>query len=298
MGNNLHTFSDALADAVETAAPSIVRVEARRRLPATGIVWSEDGLILTSHHVVRRDNNIRIGFADGNTAQAQLVGRDPSTDLALLKVEASGLTPLQQVSEDEIRVGTFVLALARPGNTVQATFGVVSAYGKGWRTPFGGQIDHYLQTDVLMYPGFSGGPLVNASGQLLGLNSSALLSGTSTAVPASTLQRISQTLLAHGRMQRGYLGVSTQRVRLPRELSDSLNQKTGLLIVSTEADSPAEAGGLILGDTLIGLGDKQITQHEDLLACLSGDLIGQKTPFNIIRGGEVRTVNVKISERP
>ena len=297
MGNSLHNFSDTLADAVETAAASIVRVEARRRMPATGIVWSQDGLILTAHHVVRRDDNIQIGFADGSSAQAQIVGRDPTTDLALLKADVHNCMPLQHVAENGIRVGHFVLALGRPGSTVQATSGIVSAYDKGWRTPFGGQIDQYLQTDVLMYPGFSGGALINASGQLLGLNSSALLPGTSTAVPITTLQRISQTLLAHGRMQRGYLGVRTQRVRLPKELSDSLNQKTGLLIVSTESGSPAEEGGLILGDTLIALGDNQIATHEDLLAALSGDQIGQKVPFNIIRGGEVRTVNVKIGER-
>ncbi len=298
MGDNLLNLSDALADAVETAASSIVRVEARRRIPATGIVWSEDGLILTAHHVVRRNDTIQIGLSDGNSVRAQVIGRDPTTDLALLKAEANGLTPLQAVPEDSIRVGSFVLALGRPGKTVQATLGIVSAYGKEWRTPFGGQIDQYLQTDVLMYPGFSGGALINASGQLLGLNSSALLSGTSTAVPTTTLQRISQTLLTHGRMQRGYLGVSTQRVRLPKELRDSLNQKTGLLIVSTEDGSPAEEGGLILGDTLTTVGDKQITTHEDLLTVLSSGLIGQKVPFNIIRGGEVRTVNVKIGERP
>ncbi len=298
MGNSLHNLSDALADAVETAAASIVRVEARRRMPATGIVWSEDGLILTAHHVVRRDDKIQIGFADGSSTQAQVVGRDPSTDLVLLKTEATSLVPLQNVTENSIRVGNFVLALGRPGSTVQATFGIVSAYGKGWRTPFGGQIDQYLQTDVLMYPGFSGGPLINVNGQLLGLNSSALLSGTSTAVPTTTLQRISQTLLTHGHMQRGYLGISTQCVRLPRELRDSLNQKTGLLVVSTEAGSPAEEGGLILGDTLVGVDDKQITTHEDLLAALAADLIGQKTPFTIIRGGEVRTINVKIGQRP
>ncbi len=295
MSSSFQKLSEDFADAVEAASAAVVRVEARRRIPATGIVWSADGLILSAHHVVRRDDNIQIGLADGSSVSAQVVGRDPSTDLALLKAEANGLTPLTQA--ESIRVGNLALALGRPGKTVQATFGVVSAYGDSWRTAMGGEIDRYLQTDVLMYPGFSGGPLIGAGAALLGLNTSALASGVSTAVPLETLQRVATTLLAHGRIQRGYLGVSTQRVRLPENLQAEVGQKSGLLIVAVEPDSPAEAGGLLLGDTIVKLGETAVTRHEDLLYQLSGNLVNQKTPIIAIRGGELRTFNVTIAER-
>ena len=161
----------------------------------------------------------------------------------------------------------------------------------------GGQIDRYLQTDVVMYPGFSGGPLVNASGIVIGLNSSGLARGVSLAVPVGTLESTVETLLAHGRMRRGYLGVSTQSARLPAALRDLVNQETGLLIVNVEPESPADAGGLVLGDTIVGLDGTAVRQHDDLLALLTGDRVDKKVPVNIIRGGEVQIVNVKIGIR-
>ncbi len=294
----LSDLSQGMADAVAKSAPGIVRVEARRRLPATGIVWSADGLIITAHHVVKRDDNIVIGLADGSRAPAALVGRDPSTDTAVLRAEASDLAPLVETDKKNLGVGHLALALGRPGKSVQATLGVISALGAAWRTPWGGQIDRYLQTDVVMYPGFSGGPLVDVDGRLIGLNTSGLSRGVSLAVPTPTLARIAETLLAHGRMRRGYLGVSTQQARLPKPIQKELGQKMGLLIVSSEADSPAEKGGLTLGDTLIGLAGAPIQHHEDLLAQLSGDRIGTAVPVKILRGGEVKIVDVLVGERP
>ena len=148
-----------------------------------------------------------------------------------------------------------------------------------------------------MYPGFSGGPLVDARARLVGLNSSALLPGVSVSIPANTLERIVNDLTTHGRIRRGYLGVSTQRVRLPRSLQESLSQRRGLLIVDVEPSSPAEEGGLVLGDTIIGLGEGKVSSHDDLLAQLSADVVDQKVPLRIVRGGEMLTVNVKIGER-
>jgi S1-C subfamily serine protease len=225
-----------------------------------------------------------------------LVGRDPSTDLAVLKIDASGLETAQRSSED-LAVGHMVLALGRPGRTVQATLGIISALGDSWRTGMGGQIDRYLQTDVVMYPGFSGGPLVNTQGQVLGLNTSALLRGVSLTVPAATLERVVGALVAHGRLQRGYLGVSTQPVRLPEAVKQVLDQETGLLVVSVEPGSPADEGGLVMGDAIVGLDGNTIRHHDDLLALLSGDRVGQKVPMKIVRGGEVRDITVKIGER-
>ena len=296
MTTMLDELSQSLAQNVESAGPSVVRVEGRRRLPATGVVWSEDGIIVTANHVLKRDDNIVVGLADGQAAKATLVGRDPGADLAVVRLESDDLTPAKWLA-DGMRVGHLVLALGRPGRTVQATLGIISALGDGWRTATGGQIDHYLQTDVVMYPGFSGGPLVNSDGQFLGLNTSALLRGVSLTVPASTIERTVNALLTHGRMRRGYLGVSTQPVRLPEPASDELGQETGLLIANVEPDSPAGKGGLLLGDTIIKIDDTPVRHHDDLLSWLSADRVGQKTPLTILRGGEIRTINVTIGER-
>jgi S1-C subfamily serine protease len=292
----LAELSEALAKNVESAGPSLVRIEGRRRLPASGIVWSEDGVIVTANHVVKRDENIVVGLADNQAAKASLVGRDPGVDLAVLRVQSTGLAPAEWLAEG-MQVGHLVLALGRPGRTVQATLGIISALGDSYRTATGGQVDRYLQTDVVMYPGFSGGPLVNANGQILGLNTSALLRGVSLTVPATTVERTVESLLAHGRVLRGYLGVSTQPVRLPVSSSTELDQETGLLVVNVEPGSPADQGELMLGDTIVRLDEGAIRHHDDLLAQLTADRVGQKTPITVVRGGEVRTLTVTIGER-
>jgi S1-C subfamily serine protease len=298
VSENIFNISTGLAETVSAASRAVVRVEGRRRLPATGIVWSDDGLILTASHVVRRDEGVRIGLPDRRSVAAQLIGRDRTADIALLRAETDGLVPLQKAGEENQAVGQLTLALGRPGESIQSTLGIISALGNPWRTHQGGLIDRYLQTDVLMYPGFSGGPLVDVEAKLLGMNSSALLPGVSIAVPVSSLKRVTQALLTHGRIRRGYLGVSTQRVSLPRTVREELGQKKGLLVVAVETDSPAESGGLTLGDTIVGIGTKMVRSHNDLLAHLAGDYVGQKVPMKILRGGEIQTINVKIGERP
>lgn len=298
MSNVLIELSAAMATAVSQADSSIVRIEGRRRLGATGIVWNDAGLILTANHVVTRDDGLKIGLPNGEHASASLVGRDPSTDLALLKAEASDLTPLTEANKQTLGVGNLVLALGRPGHTIQATLGVVSALGDGWRTRGGGQIDRYLQTDVVMYPGFSGGPLVDAAGQLIGLNTSALGRGVSLTIPTATLARVADALQAHGRVQRGYLGVSTQRVHLPDEVKVELGQKRGLLIVSVENDSPAAQAGLTLGDTLVTFNNSPVQTHDDLLALLAGDVVGTAVSAQFVRGGKVHTAEITVVVRP
>ncbi len=296
MSNVLTELSAALATAVSQADSGIVRVEGRRRFGATGIVWGE-GLILTANHVVSRDDGLKLGLPNGEQASASLVGRDPSTDLALLKTDASGLTPLTEGNKQELGVGNLVLALGRPGRTVQATLGIVSALGDSWRTQLGGEIDRYLQTDVVMYPGFSGGPLVDAAGQLIGLNTSALGRGVSLTIPTATLARVADALQAHGRVQRGYLGVSTQRVHLPDNLKAELSQKRGLLIVSVESDSPAAQAGLTLGDTLVNFAGSPVQSHDDLLALLAGDMVGTAVPAKFVRGGQVHSTEITVAAR-
>src|SRR5512135_2124597 len=221
----LSDLSQTLASTVQSAGAGIVRVEARPRLAASGIVWSADGVIVTAHHIVEQDENITIGLPDGRTTTAKLVGRDPTTDIAVLRAEQKGLTAPVWADPNTLKVGHLVLALGRPQQTVMATLGVVSALGESWRTPAGGRLDRYVQTDVVMYPGFSGGPLVDAGGQFVGLNTSALMRGISLTIPAPTLQQVVQTLLTKGKVSRGYLGVGAQPVRLPANLVQQLNQE-------------------------------------------------------------------------
>ncbi len=297
MANALESLSKALAETIEASGKSIVRVEGRRRQPASGIVWSADGVIVTAHHVLEHDEGIKVGLPNGETVEAAVAGRDATTDLAVLRASAKGLAAANWADPEGLRVGHMVLAAGRPGRTVQATLGVISALGDMWRTPAGGEIDRYLQTDVVMYPGFSGGPLVGADGEIVGLNTSALLRGVSVTIPAPTVKRIGEMLLAHGRVRRGYLGVGAQPVRLPGGLRDQLDQETGLMLVSVESDSPAEKGGLLMGDTIVALDGEKVRHLDDLLALLSGDRIGKSSQVRVVRGGQLQDIAVTIAER-
>ena len=296
MTDTLAGLSDSLAGAVASAGPSVVRVEGRRRLPASGIVWSADGIIVTAHHVLERDE-ISIGLPDNQTVTATLVGRDPTTDVAVLRVKAKGLTTPTWADLDALRVGHLALALGRPGQSIRATLGIASAVGKSWRTPGGGQVDRFLQTDAAMYPGFSGGPLVDASGHLLGLNTTALLRGINVAVPEPTLRRVVESLLAHGRVRRGYLGVGAQGVRLPEALASQIGQETGLLLVSIETGSPAEQHGLLMGDTVVALDGEPVRHLDDLLILLGSERLGKTVPVRVIRGGQLQEITVTVGEK-
>jgi S1-C subfamily serine protease len=296
MSNALTDLSQGLSQAVETAGAYVLRVEARRRLPASGILWSDDGVIVTANHIIKKENGIKIGALNGETATAELVGRDPTTDVAVLKSDISASAPTWAKPE-EINVGHLVLALGRPGSQVQATLGIISALGASWQTPVGGHIDRYMQTDVVMYPGFSGGPLVDSTGKLVGMNSSALLRGVSVSIPLPTLERVVLALLENGRIRRGYLGVRTQPVRLPESLVEELGQKMGLLLVSIEAGSAAEKASLVMGDTILVLDGQPIRSFEDLLSTLnSPDIIGKEVDLRILKAGEIQSVNLTVGE--
>jgi S1-C subfamily serine protease len=288
MSETLKNVSDSLADIVEAAARGTVRIEGRRRLAATGIIWRA-GVIVAAHHTVRADR-LRVGLPDGETVSATLAGRDKATDLAVLHIDA-GPEPLPLAGDDDPpRVGQLVLALGRPGKNIQATLGVVSAAGGRW-------LRGAIQTDVVMYPGFSGGPLVDASGKVQGMNTSGFRRGISIAVATDTINRVVTALLEHGHVRQGYLGVGAQPVRLPAELAAELDQETGLLLASVEPGSPAAAAGLHLGDTLVALDDQPLAHLDALLVALSGERIGQSAPVKFIRGGQVQELNVTIGEK-
>lgn len=291
--------SNELADAVERAGAGVVTVDARRRHPATGIVWTADGLIATANHVVERDEEIEIGLPDGRTAEATLVGRDPGSDLAVLRVEASDLTPLDR-SEGEPRVGHLALAIGRPGPSgPMASLGAITAIGGPLRFRGGGSLERYVRADVAMLPGFSGGPLVDSAGRLIGLNSSTLGRAGQLTVLAESIDAALATLLQHGRVRRGYLGVGAQGVQLPDALARALDngQEQGLLIVSVESGGPADAAGLMLGDVILAIDGEAVGQVEQLQERLTGDRVGKSVPVRIARGGEPREIGVTIGER-
>jgi S1-C subfamily serine protease len=296
MSATLHELSSNIAELVAAADKHIVRVEGRRRLAATGVIYRADGLIVTANHVVERDEDVTVGLSDGTTHRATVVGRDPSTDIALLRVEAQNLPAATWSDPASLHVGHIVLALGRPGRTVQATLGVISALGSGWRTSVGADIEHYLQTDVAMYPGFSGGPLLAADGSFAGLNSSALVHGISVALPAPTIARVVETLITHGRVPRGYLGIGIQPVRLAASLQERASQETGLMVMSVEAKSPAEQAGLIQGDILVTLGGQALRQVDDLQSLLNNTPVGKALPARVARGGDLQELTVTIGQ--
>lgn len=297
MSSILQQLSNDMAAAVATASASVVRVEGRRRQAASGIVWSAGGLIVTANHVVERDE-VRVGLPDGQTAQGAVIGRDPTTDIALLRVHAEGLTPAHWADAADVAVGQLVLAIGRPEHSPQATLGVISALDGEWRTVGGGAVSSFMQTDVVMYPGFSGGPLVGAGGGLIGMNSSALVRGLSITLPAETLTRVVEALSKDGRVRRGFLGVSAQPARLPAGAVQQAGQETALLLISVEAGSPAEAAGMTLGDALVMLDGVRIRHMDDLLAVLAGNRTGKTVTARVLRGGQMLELAVTIGERP
>ncbi len=293
----LRSFSDSVAGVVEAAGASVVRIDARRRWPGTGIVWTPDGIIVTADHVLGHDDRIQIGLPDGRTVPATLVGRDPTTDLAVLRAAASGLTPPAWEDRDVLRVGHLVLAIARPGRTVRAGLGIVAAHADSWRTPAGGEIDRYLEADIRRARGFSGALLVDTGGRSHGLVTAGLMRRHSVVVPVATLRRVVATLLAYGRIRRGYLGVGTHPVRLPAALAQQLRQDTGLLVVGVKTESPAERAGILLGDVIVAIGGQPVGGLDDLLAALGGDRVGSSVAVRIVRAGEPRELTVMIGER-
>jgi S1-C subfamily serine protease len=281
--SDIQTLSTGLTAAVEAASAYTLTVDARRKFPASGIAYAAD-LVLTADHVVTRDEDIRIGLPDGSSAPATLAGRDPGSDLALLRLAEKSLTPAKTAKDPKI--GQLVLALGRPSAAgMQASFGIVTAIGGPARTWRGGLLDQFLTTETVPYPGFSGGPLVDVSGSVLGLNTSGLTRGEALTIPVSVAWLIAESLAKHGTVKRGYLGVRTQPV------------EAGLLVLWLEKDGPAEKGGLLVGDILTQINAHALQDADDLFAALTSDTVGQPTAVAVLRGGQPQTLHVTIGER-
>ncbi len=294
----LADFSNGLASAVEMGGAATVLVDARRRYPASGIAYAAD-LVLTADHVVTRDENLRITTADGQTLPVTLAGRDPGSDLALLRLADKTLRPAR-TAQSTPKVGQLVMALGRPSTAgVQASWGIVAALGGPTRTGRGGLLDEYIQTETTSYPGFSGGPLIDTEGEVLGLNTSGLVHGAALTVPVKLAWRIADALAKNGTVRRGYLGVRTQTVDVPDSARKSLKREQGhgLLVMWLEEHGPAEQAGLLVGDILLSIAGTAVTDPDDLFAALNSDTVGRATPLEVLRGGKPETIKVTVGER-
>jgi S1-C subfamily serine protease len=298
-GNSTLTeLSSQLATAVEVAANSVVAIHARRRIPSSGIVW-RDGVIVSASHTVRREDEIPVTLPNGDSTVATLAGRDSATDLIALRVPGAKSHTAPKADSSSLRVGSLVLAVGRPGKNVSASFGIVSAVGDGWRTWQGARIDRVLRLDLSVYDGFSGGPLVDASGAVLGLNNSALARGTPLALPANAVDRVLDELLERGHVRRPFIGVAVQSVALSASLvkQHGLGNDGGLLILSIAESSPADKAGILLGDVLLEADGQTLSQPDDLLDALSGVANNAAVSLKVLRGGTIKTVSVTPADR-
>jgi S1-C subfamily serine protease len=308
-------LSDELADAVEHAAPFVVTVDGRALGAASGVVLDGAGTVVTAAHVLERTTNIGVLFGEDRRADAQLVGRDAGSDLAILRTRPSApgaptpASPDDQalarwsagVPADSLKVGHLVLALGRPDPAaVMATFGVVSALGGAWRTGRGEVVDGYVRTDVGLLPGFSGGPLIDTQGRLVGITSSRLGQGGAVAIPWRAVRAVAAELLSGQRPRRAYLGVSVQPVELQASVRQrlGLREESGLMVLGLEPDGPAARAGLLMGDILLALGERALSDGEALQVALGGGAIGRPTAARVLRGGALVEVTVVPAERP
>lgn len=293
----LHTISNMIPDVVDSIAGSTPLVNARKRLPTSGLLYQPD-LVLTVDHGVEKEEGIEVFLPTSGVTLGKLVGRDSGSDLALIRLEKPLSAP--SLITGSARVGMPTIMIARPApEGHQASFGIVTMIGGGLKTANGAVLDHYVATDATPYPGFSGGPLISLDGKLLGINTSGLVGGLSLAIPILFAMNIAGQLEKSGKVKRGFLGIRSQRVETPENLRHEANRigRTGLLIVGLEAGGPAVNSGLMIGDILVGTGENQLADQDDLMAFLSTDVAGKSIPFRVIRGGQLIEIMVKVGER-
>jgi S1-C subfamily serine protease len=293
----LSRLSEGMADAVEKIGLSVVQVNGRRRRSASGVVYAP-ARVLTASHVVEREEDLSVGTGEGRTVEARLIGRDPSNDLAVLEVPELGDRTVAEPAAGGVRVGQISLAVARPSREgIRASFGVISSVGGPLRTGRGARLERYVQTDATPYPGFSGGPLINTEGAVLGITTLGFARGVALAVPAEVAWRAAEMLSERGSIKRGYLGILSQPVHLPAAQRAGLQGSGGLLVVGVEDDSPAGKGGMLLGDILVSLDATSVADTDELQALLTSDRVGREVPVEVIRGGELTTLRVTVGER-
>jgi S1-C subfamily serine protease len=295
----LETISSEFASAAEKVGSSVVAVHARRWMPTSGIEWKK-GVVVTVHHGVQRDEDIKVLLGSGRAVSAKLAGRDPSTDIAVLRIEEGSSSAPQLGDSTSLRLGHLVLALGRTrrGDLV-ASSGIIGGISGEWRNRRGGQLDQHIRLDLALYPEFSGGPLLNARGEVVGINTQGLAHGRAVTVPVATVNRVVEELLEKGRIARPYLGIAMQPVEVPENMSSKLLTKTraGLLVVHVENDGPAEQAGVLLGDVVFEVSGKTVEHMDAIQDSLATARVGDVLEVRIIRAAEIKPVSITLGER-
>jgi S1-C subfamily serine protease len=294
-------LSNDLAAAAEAIGPSVVAVHAQHRIPSSGIQWRKD-VIVTVNHGIRRSEDIGVLLGPDKSVAATLAGRDPSTDLAILQLSGGAELSLPEVaSASSAKLANLVLALGRSwrGNLV-ASFGIIGGLSGEWRTWHGGKIDQHIRLDLELYSGLSGGPLVNAEGKVVGINTRGIARGRAVTIPATTVNRVVDELLEKGHIARPYLGLAMQPVAVPEPLRGKLRFESagGLIVVHVEPSGPADRAGILLGDVLVELQAKSIESLESVQRVLSSAKAGDKIAVTVLRGGSPAELEVTLQDRP
>ena len=299
----LDAYSLAVTSAVDLVGPAVVKIDIERG-GGSGVIFTPDGLILTNCHVVARDDHPRVTLPDGRSLTADVIGRDPHTDLAILRItaETTGVPWAKLGDSRAIRVGQVAIAIGNPyGFQHSVTSGVISALGRSLRAQSGRLIDDIIQTDAALNPGNSGGPLVTTRAEVIGINTATILpaQGLCFAIASNTARFVAARLIRDGRIRRSYIGVAGQNVPIPRALAreQQLAISSGVFVTSVEAQSPAASAGLRDGDVIVACGSTPITGVDDLHRQLTENLIGQSVTLVLLRSGRRRQVTVVPSER-
>lgn len=293
----LQSLSDAIAQLAERIAPSVVNVNSGRRT-GTGLVWSGDGYVVTADHVIGRSEAPKVRLSDGRELEAKVIGRDPYVDVALLKVDADGLTPVKVADGNPLKVGQFALAMANAfGQKPSATSGMVTSHGVAMRGFWGVHVEDAVVTDAKLNPGYSGGPLVDATGNLLGMNV-AYFSGRGIALSTRALRETVQMLSRNGGVRKGRLGVVVEPIELPEEIASrpEVNQEQGLLVRAVEPRSPARSAGVAMGDIILKFGDAEAVDEYRLHRALLGDAVGRPASLWVLRGEQLTELRITPEE--
>jgi S1-C subfamily serine protease len=296
--NVFHALDQALAAAVAAASRSVVHVARGHGHAGTGIVWADDLVVSSNFHTPDR-TKVGIAAAEGELdhRDAEVIGRDPGTDVALLRVTGGGLSPATFREIGELAVGNLALALGRPGRSVRASLRAIGVLGPAVRTPHGGKLDRYIESDRQIPRGFAGGPLIDADGAVIGMNTRTLLRGEDLAIPTATLRRVVDELAAHGGVRRGYLGVGAFPAQLPAQLAQLAGRDRGALVANVEDGAPAAAAGILVGDIIVEVATTPVTDPDSLRLAL-GDRPGETVALTVLRGGVKHVVSVSLGSRP
>jgi len=312
----LDAYSQSVSQAVEAVSPAVVKIDIRKREAghwdgarfqpqvqgsSSGFIFTSDGFILTNSHVVHKAEHIDVSLLDGRHFEGQLIGDDPHTDLAVVRIHGVSFNTVRLGDSQNLKVGQLVIAIGNPyGFQCTVTAGVVSALGRSLRSHSGRLINHVIQTDAALNPGNSGGPLVNSRGEVIGVNTAIILpaQGICFAIPVNTAKFIAGSLIKDGRVRRGYLGLGGQDVVLPKGIVHihNLPVESGVLVISVEPRSPADEAGLNEGDVIIGLDDKMIKSMDDLHQNLTEDKVGRRCVLAVIRQFEKGNLAIIPSE--